>query len=355
MIRTPAAFLTEGEVRRVHEASLEILEQVGLLVRNARAREIFARHGCKVEAGGENVRFPRAVVEQYRAGIPPRFTFRARDPQLDRTVPDDAPVVITGSSAPDMVDPATGIARRALAADIARIAWLVDQLPNYDVFSVSTLADDAPPAFFSITRLYAALKYCRKPVRISGPARGARLHPKLAHIIAGGEAAYMERPFITHHYCPCVSPLTMDYDSTETLIYYAERGLPGHPTLVPNAGLTSPLTLAGTLVQGNAEFLAAVVLEQMVRPGQGDDLLEPPDGGRHADGRLRAGRDRDRDAVHGRRPDRALLRRAVRRLHRALERQGQRRPVAASRPACRGWRRSCRATTSSTWRGSSTR
>jgi len=70
----------------------------------------------------------------------------------------------------------------------------------------------------------------------------------------------MARPFITHHYCPCVSPLTMDYDSTETLIYYAERGLPGHPTLVPNAGLTSPLTLAGTLVQGNAEFLAAVQL-----------------------------------------------------------------------------------------------
>ena len=69
MIRTPAAFLTEGEVRRVHEASLEILEDVGMLVRNARAREIFAKHGCKVEAGGENVRFPRAVVEQHRAGI----------------------------------------------------------------------------------------------------------------------------------------------------------------------------------------------------------------------------------------------------------------------------------------------
>jgi molecular chaperone GrpE (heat shock protein) len=109
MIRTPAAFLTEAEVRRVHDASLEILEDVGLLVRNARAREIFAKHGCRVEAGGENVRFPRAVVEQHRAGIPPKFTFRARDPQFDRTVPDHAPVVITGSSAPDMVDPATGI------------------------------------------------------------------------------------------------------------------------------------------------------------------------------------------------------------------------------------------------------
>jgi trimethylamine--corrinoid protein Co-methyltransferase len=70
MIRTPAAFLMDGEVRRVHEASLEILEDVGLLVRNVRARAIFAHHGCKVEAGGERVRFPRAVVEQHRTGIP---------------------------------------------------------------------------------------------------------------------------------------------------------------------------------------------------------------------------------------------------------------------------------------------
>ena len=60
----------------------------------------------------------------------------------------------------------------------------------------------------------------------------------------------------------------MDFDSTAGLIYYTERDLPCYPTIVPNAGLTSPLTLAGTLAQGNAEFLAAAVLEQMVRPGK---------------------------------------------------------------------------------------
>src|SRR5262249_61957528 len=106
MIRTPAAFLSEDEVRRVHEASLEILEDVGMLVRNARAREIFGKHGCKVEAGGENVRFPRAVVEHHRAGIPAEFTVRARDPQVDRTGPRDAPGAIAGSSAPGLGDPA---------------------------------------------------------------------------------------------------------------------------------------------------------------------------------------------------------------------------------------------------------
>jgi len=89
---------------------------------------------------------------------------------------------------------------------------------------------------------------------------------RLASIIAGGNEAYRKHPFITHHFCPIVSPLTFDHDSTELLIYFVEQGLPVYPSIVPNGGLTSPMTLAGTLVQGNAEFLAAAALMQMVVP-----------------------------------------------------------------------------------------
>ncbi len=64
-----------------------------------------------------------------------------------------------------------------------------------------------------------------------------------------------------------VSPLTMDVDSTEAVLYLTEQGLPVYTTVVPNAGLTSPMTLLGTLVVGNAEFLAISVFQQMVREG----------------------------------------------------------------------------------------
>jgi trimethylamine--corrinoid protein Co-methyltransferase len=59
----------------------------------------------------------------------------------------------------------------------------------------------------------------------------------------------------------------MDHLSTEALMFFVEERLPVYPTIVPNAGLTSPMSLAGTLAQGNAEFLAAAVLMQMVREG----------------------------------------------------------------------------------------
>jgi len=86
-------------------------------------------------------------------------------------------------------------------------------------------------------------------------------------MVAGGEEAYKEHPFLTHHYCPVVSPLTMDVLSTENVMYFAEKGLPVYPTIVPNAGLTSPMSMAGTIAQGNAEFLAAATLMQMCRQG----------------------------------------------------------------------------------------
>jgi trimethylamine--corrinoid protein Co-methyltransferase len=263
-----AELLTQEQAERVHEVSLEILEEVGLMVRHAPARELFRAHGCNVDSETNRVRFPRAVVEQYRKVYPAKFTFRGRDPKYDKTIPDDSPVIVTGSSAPDILDPVTGVERRAVSADIVMIAHLIQELAAYDMFSVSVLADDAPDNQFTLARLYPALKYCTKPIRISSKdLPDAKEILQLGYLVAGSEEAYREHPFITHHYCPVVSPLTMDHLSTEAVMYFSEQELPVYPTIVPNAGLTSPMSLAGTLAQGNAEFLAAATLMQMVREG----------------------------------------------------------------------------------------
>lgn len=262
-----AALLSETQVERVHSASLEILENVGILVRHEKARGIFQKHGCTVDNQSHLTKFPRRVVEEFRCMLPPEFTFLGRDPKFDRTIPRDGPLIVTGSSAPDIIDPVTGRERRSRSDDIARIAHLINQLPGYDVFSVSTLADDAGPGQFSLARLYPSLKYCLKPVRItSRDLDDAAAILKLGSLIAGGQDAYRAHPFITHHFCPMVSPLTMDKSSTEMLMFCVEGKWPVYPSIVPNAGLTSPMTMAGTLAQGNAEFLAAAILMQMIQP-----------------------------------------------------------------------------------------
>jgi trimethylamine--corrinoid protein Co-methyltransferase len=260
--------LTQRQVERVHEASLEILETVGLKVRFKPAREVFTRHGCIADTDSEIIKFPGSIVERYRKLAPPKFTFYARDPKFDKAIPNDSPVIVTASSAPDILDPVTGQERRARSDDIARIAHLIQELPGYDVFSVSTLADDAPMEHFTLWRIHPALKYCTKPLRVNTrDLTDAKDVLEYLYLVAGSEEAYKEHPFVTHHYCPVVSPLSMDHLSTESLMYFVEQGLPAYATIVPNAGLTSPMSLAGTLAQANAEFLAVAVLMQMVREG----------------------------------------------------------------------------------------
>jgi trimethylamine---corrinoid protein Co-methyltransferase len=268
MIQNFATLLNQAQVERTHSASLEILEKTGLLVRNQRARQIFAEHGAQVDEASENVRIPSDVVEHYRALFPPTFTFYARDPRYDVTVPDNSPLILTGSSAPNIIDPVTGVERRSRSDDLARIAYLINELPGYDVFSISTLAADAPAGQFSLSRYYPSITNTVKPVRANTPPDEVEQVLELIYRIAGDEEAFRAHPWVTHHYCPVVSPLTMDFDSTQLLIIFSELDLPSYFSIVPNAGLTSPLTMLGTLAQCNAEFLAASVLTEMIRPGK---------------------------------------------------------------------------------------
>jgi trimethylamine--corrinoid protein Co-methyltransferase len=131
------------EVEQIHQASTEILENVGILVRNQNARDIYAGHGCRVDSESGIVKIPHPVVSEHCQMFVPTFTFKGLDPQHDKTLPDNSPVMVTGSTAPNIIDPKTGEERRATSGDIANIAFLINELPGFDVFSISTLADDA--------------------------------------------------------------------------------------------------------------------------------------------------------------------------------------------------------------------
>ena len=63
--------LTEQDLHRIHDASLEILETNGVTFhQNSEAAEVLGKHGCKVD--GFRVRFPKALVEQSLGLVPDR-------------------------------------------------------------------------------------------------------------------------------------------------------------------------------------------------------------------------------------------------------------------------------------------
>ena len=259
-------FLTEEQRQMVHEASMEVLENTGMLVKAECAREIFKEHGCTVQDDGR-VKIPHEVVEKYIKMFPSSYTFTAQDPQFDITIPEQGPCVVTASSAPFVIDPKTRKQRRATSDDIANIARLINQLPGFNVFSISTLADDAPDGDLSLYRFYPALKNCKKPVRSNTP-RFSELKKvlELGYTIAGGEEAYRANPIYSTITCP-ISPLQLVPESTAMSMESARLGIPIVIISMALAGGTTPVTLAGTLLTHNAEALASVVLSQATVKG----------------------------------------------------------------------------------------
>lgn len=264
-----AGLLKAEQVDSIHQASLEVLQRVGVRVASARAREYYRRHGCLVDEEAQVVHLPGRIVEDCLQAVPGSFTFCGRDPAFDRTIPEDGPIVSTASSAVHLIDPVTGALRQACAGDVGSIAWLVDQLDGFDLFTLSVIAGDAPAGYRNLHRLYQGLRNCRKPIRVGGietPEEAEAVY-RLGVLVAGSEQAFLDHPFFAIHTCPMVSPLVLHQAATDVLMLTVERGIPHHISIVPNAGLTSPMSLVGTLIQGNAEFLAVTALMQMIRPG----------------------------------------------------------------------------------------
>jgi trimethylamine--corrinoid protein Co-methyltransferase len=100
-----------------------------------------------------------------------------------------------------------------------------------------------------------------------GSVEGARQVIEMGAMIAGGLDALQQRPIFSAITSWMVSPLHLDSGVTSILIEWCRHGLPVALSSAPMAGSTAPVTLAGSLVQLNAEQLSGLVLTQLVRPG----------------------------------------------------------------------------------------
>ena len=260
--------MTSNEVKKIHDGSLWILENIGIKVENKKCIKIFCEHGCNFDSQTETVRIPRVIIEELIKLIPRKFTYYGRDAKFDITLPDDAPVFSASGEAPNIIDIKTGKIRSSLSSDTENISYLFNEMSGYDIACIMVAANEFPAN--CAANLFPAMKNCLKPIRT--PVTGGNMEElkkalNLCYLVAGGKDAFRKRPFVTFCLCPLISPLKLDNDHTEMLIYLTKNRLPTNITICPNAGLTSPMSFVGSLAQTNAEFLATVAIRQMVWPG----------------------------------------------------------------------------------------
>ena len=258
---------TADDCEDVHLATLEVLQQTGVYVEDAKARALFASAGCDVKDERGVVKIPPDVVDEAVRSAPPIVLFAGRDPANDVMVGGDRVGFTNFGEAPLLIDPQSGEQRPATKADVGEAARVCDAMSEVDVFEMALNAHDVPPETADVHHVEAALANTTKCVCAATMSwEESEAAWDLAAAIVGGRDELRRRPIVFEGACP-VSPLKLHREFTDPVISAAKAGVPNVVITCAMAGATTPIHLAGALVVHNAEVLSSMTLVQLASKG----------------------------------------------------------------------------------------
>ncbi|HEY4691458.1 MAG TPA: trimethylamine methyltransferase family protein [Anaerolineae bacterium] len=260
--------LSTEDVRRIHTATLDVIESVGVRFPSHKALDIWEAHGATVDRQTMIVKVPGHVVEDALKKAPPIYTLAACDPSQDLPMDGHHVYLGTDGCGVEVVDLFTGQRRRSCLQDVVEIARVGDYLEEIAFHWVAVSAQDCPPQTRALHELAAIWQNSTKHAQTESivTEREARAAIEMAAAIAGGKDALRKRPVLSIMQCT-TSPLGHDGGSLDAGLVAAEAGVPvGYMTMASCAS-TAPATLAGNLVVGNAEVISALALMELAYPG----------------------------------------------------------------------------------------
>lgn len=259
--------LSDGEVALVEDAALQLLETLGLSQAVPSMIEKVTQAGGEMTEDGRLL-FPRALVRWAVNEAQRGFKLCGQIPERDLTIEGNRTHMSTGGAAPGVFDLETDTYRDSTLQDLYDAARLVDCMENIHHFSRPVVARDVEDnRLMDINTAYACLIGTSKHVSMS--ITEPETVPDIAalcYAIAGGEAAFRARPFMTIMVCHVVPPMRFAEDACEVLEAAILAGFPVQLISAGQAGATSPATVAGSLVQAVAETLAGLVFARLVDP-----------------------------------------------------------------------------------------
>ncbi len=259
--------LSDREVKQIIGEGYALLENPGLMIKHPETLHLLAEGGAKIDRERKTASLPGEMIERALKSCPGQFSLYNLSGDETVRYGRDQTYYNPGSSALHILDSRTKVIRPAHSADLACFVKLVETLPDIDAQSTALVCSDVPEAIQDLYRLYIALNYQTKPI-VTGVFQHSswRVMVEMLDIPAGGSRQLAKKPLAIFDICP-TSPLTWSYTSSQNLLDNARSSIPVQIISMPMAGATSPVTLAGTLVQLTAETLSGLVISQLARPG----------------------------------------------------------------------------------------
>jgi trimethylamine--corrinoid protein Co-methyltransferase len=270
MIESPKIGLFEvfssDELYKIHIATLEVLENIGVCVDNEDALHLLSNIGANVDEKTRIVKIPQNLVEEAVRKSPRTVLFAGRDSKYNMSLNGKRVHFGLGGGAISVLSSETNLCRPSTKKDVVDASRLADALSNIDFVMSLFTSQDVPQPVLALHDLHAMLTNTVKPVMVVDYGLDAKYLIRMAGAIVGGIENLVDRPILGMYSEP-VSPLTHGKSQVANLMSFAKAKLPIAYIPSPASCSTAPATLAGAIVQANAETLSGNVIAQFTSEG----------------------------------------------------------------------------------------
>jgi len=263
-------FLDRDEEELLHEQSIRCLERIGVMVKSEVVLKSLERAGAKVDLKRQVAKLPESLVMECVKKAPKEIPMGARDPRHNKRLPvQEYPLLSTTGLAVYTKDIDTGEKRPTTNKDLANFSRVADAMEGIDICWTTVTAHDVMQGALALNSLWTAMQNNTKHIQVVPATHGAadaRKQVELASLVVGGAAKLKKNPIFSVISCS-IAPLCFERAEIEAQTEFAKAGIPVVSMSMSISGLSSPVTMAGTLENINAENLASNVITQVAAPG----------------------------------------------------------------------------------------
>jgi trimethylamine---corrinoid protein Co-methyltransferase len=251
--------LSTEEIEALHQATLRVLNETGVTFTQPEGRSILLDKGAKAQ--GDRVFLPPDLVEEALSHCVSLVPVRGRGGKVE-VLGDGSLHWHNLGGAPNIYEQSSGKRRQATIQDVVESTIVLDAMTSVTTITPMYTPQDIPGELMSLSMYRHALPFTTKPLQGPGVQTKKEVHYAVQMAAVIGEP----KEVLTLGISP-VSPLIFPDDVVEAIIEAARLGIAIGPLPCPTAGSTAPFSIAGAVMQQNAEVVTAVVLAQLVHPG----------------------------------------------------------------------------------------
>jgi trimethylamine--corrinoid protein Co-methyltransferase len=262
----PLNRLSLEKCKKIHAASLELLDRVGARLHLEEAIQLLKRAGAKV-IDSNLVRIPSHLVENALATAPKKIDLFDRHARPAINLGRHNKYYGPGSDCLNIIDHRNGRRRKPIVKDVVEGASLCDSLENIDFVMSMVLPSDVNQSIADRFQMEVMLNHTTKPIIfVSYDLSGCNDCVEMAEAVMGGAQALQKNPLVAC-YINVPTGLLHNEDSLRKLLFLAEKNIPFLYIPSSTEGVTSPITTAGAIALDYAGVLVGLVLSQLKKEG----------------------------------------------------------------------------------------